>query len=73
MDGENYRLVSALCRNGSAEIQPFLDYALDCAQTEVPDPYYGGPEGFERVMDLVEAASKGLLEDIKKKHLVGHV
>jgi protein-tyrosine phosphatase len=73
MDGENYRLVSALCRSGSAEIQPFLDYAPDCTQTEVPDPYYGGPEGFERVMDLVEAASKGLLEDIKKKHLVGHV
>lgn len=72
MDEENYRLVSALCRSGSAEIRPFLDYALDCAETEVPDPYYGGPEGFERVLGLVEAASEGLLEEIKKKHPTGH-
>jgi protein-tyrosine phosphatase len=34
----------------------------------VPDPYYGGPTGFERVFDLVEAASHGLLEQIRRQH-----
>jgi protein-tyrosine phosphatase len=42
---------------------------LDSAETEVPDPFYGGPQGFERVLDLVEEASEGLLEDIRQRHL----
>jgi len=33
---------------------------------EVPDPYYGGVSGFERVLDLVEEASRGLLETLKQ-------
>jgi protein-tyrosine phosphatase len=32
---------------------------------DVPDPYYGGPEGFEQVLDLVEAACRDLLAEIK--------
>ena len=39
----------------------------------MPDPFYGGSEGFEHVLDLVEAASEGLLEDIKKNHLARRV
>ena len=73
MDEENYRAVAALCREGSAEVRPFLDYAPDRPDTEIPDPFYGGPEGFEHVMDFVEEASEGLLEEIKKKHLAGRV
>ena len=42
------------------KLRLFLEYA-DGAEREVPDPYYGGAAGFERVLDLVEAASKGLL------------
>jgi low molecular weight protein-tyrosine phosphatase len=68
MDEQNYRAVAALCRGGSAVVRPFLDYAPDRPETEVPDPYYGGPEGFEHVLDLVEEASEGLLEEIKRKH-----
>jgi protein-tyrosine phosphatase len=71
MDEENYRAVAALCRQGNAEVRPFLDYAPDRVETEVPDPFYGGGEGFEHVMDLVEAASKGLLQEIKRSHLAG--
>ena len=67
MDEENYRTVCSLCRGG-AVVRPFLDFA-DSPEREVPDPYYGGPEGFERVLDLVEKASEGLLEDIRKRHL----
>ena len=71
MDEENYRAAAALCREGRAEVRPFLDYAPERAETEVPDPFYGGPEGFEHVLDLVEAASEGLLKDIEEKHLTG--
>jgi protein-tyrosine phosphatase len=73
MDEENYRAVSALCREGGAEVRPFLDYAPDRRETEVPDPYYGGPDGFEHVLDLVEEASERLLEEIKEKHLADRV
>ncbi len=68
MDEENYRAVSSLCR-GSAVVRPFLDFAPGSPEREVPDPYYGGPDGFERVIDLVEEASEGLLEDIRERHL----
>ena len=68
MDEENYRAVAGLCR-GSAVVRPFLDFATDSPETAVPDPYYGGPGGFERVLDLVEEASEGLLDDIRKRHL----
>lgn len=69
MDEENKRAVAALCRKGSAKVRPFLDFAPDRPEWEVPDPFYGGPEGFEHVMDLVETASEGLLDEIKKKHM----
>lgn len=39
---------------------------------EVPDPYYGGPEGFELVFDICLSACRGLLDDLRKQyHLVG--
>jgi low molecular weight protein-tyrosine phosphatase len=68
MDEENYRAVASLCR-GSAVVRPFLDFAHDTQEREVPDPFYGGPEVFEHVLDLVEEASEGLLEDIRERHL----
>lgn len=68
MDEDNYRVVAALCR-GSAVVRPFLDFATDSPEREIPDPYYGGPDGFEYVLDLVEEASEGLLEDIRRRHL----
>lgn len=68
MDEENYRVVSSLCR-GSAVVRPFLDFAAGSPEREVPDPYYGGPEGFDHVLDLVEEASEGLLTDIRERHL----
>ena len=43
----------------------FLDFAPHLGLREVPDPYYGGPEGFETVLELVECASEGLLAHIR--------
>jgi protein-tyrosine phosphatase len=68
MDEDNYFVAASLCR-GRAVVRPFLDFAADSPEGEVPDPYYGGPDGFERVLDLVEEASEGLLEDIRERHL----
>ena len=48
-----------------AQLRLFLDFA-ESSEREVPDPYYGGAGGFERVLDLVEDASQGLLAHIRK-------
>ena len=69
MDEENYRAVSAIC-GGSAEVRPFLDFATGSPEREVPDPYFGDPGGFEHVLDLVEEASEGLIEEIRKRYPV---
>lgn len=47
------------------KISLFLEHASG-REDEVPDPYYGGAAGFERVLDLVEEASRGLLETLQK-------
>jgi protein-tyrosine phosphatase len=42
----------------------FLEYAPDLPVRAVPDPYYGGPEGFDIVLDLAERGVRGLLRDL---------
>jgi protein-tyrosine phosphatase len=42
-----------------------LDFAPEAGVREVPDPYYGGPEGFDRVLDLIEASVSGLVVRLK--------
>jgi len=49
------------------KIRRFLEYAPHMGIEDVPDPYYGGPEGFGRALDLIEAASRGLLADALKE------
>ncbi len=46
----------------------FLNYASDTDLMEVPDPYYGGDQGFALVLDLIESASEGLLRDMGFEH-----
>jgi protein-tyrosine phosphatase len=48
-----------------SELRLFLEYAPQLGTSEVPDPYYGGANGFEDVLDLVEAASRGLLQQLR--------
>lgn len=45
----------------------FLDYDEGREEDEVPDPYYGGPQGFDHVLDLVEGAAKGLIMRLTQK------
>jgi len=49
-----------------SKVRLFLEFS-SLQEREVPDPYYGGTAGFERVLDLVEDASRGLLETLSWK------
>ena len=67
MDDDNLRALRD--RSGIVhheKIRLFLEFA-EADTHEVPDPYYGGTAGFERVLDLVETASLGLLAELQKK------
>lgn len=67
MDNDNYAILEALCPPEEMhKLYLFLTFAPDMDVREVPDPYYGGDSGFERVLNLVEAASLGLLAEIKR-------
>jgi len=68
MDREN---LAVLCRRAPEEtherVRLFLEFAPHGELQEVPDPYYGGPNGFEEVLDLVEAAARGLLNYLRQR------
>jgi protein-tyrosine phosphatase len=66
MDRANLaELESRRLAGATAEVALFMGYAPGNEYDEVPDPYYGGVEDFERVLDLCEAASRGLLARLK--------
>jgi protein-tyrosine phosphatase len=67
MDGDNYEILMSSCpEQYKNKIKYFLDYAPHLSSREVPDPYYGGDYGFERVLDMVEDASIGFLASLKE-------
>ncbi len=68
MDHANLSILQRLAPQGS-EPHLFLEYARHHQEHEVPDPYYGGADGFERVLDMVEDAAEGLLQHIRKRHI----
>ena len=70
MDRDNLQILSSLCPAGQEKkLRLLMDFAPDLRTQEVPDPYYGGISGFDRVFDLVEAAAEGLLADIRRRFL----
>ena len=67
MDQENLEwLLSEASDEHHDKIRVYLDYSRQSPGADVPDPYYGGPMGFERVLDLVQEGAEGLLEELKK-------
>jgi len=69
MDRENHGNLMRLCpENYRERIHMFMDFAHDWSNAEVPDPYYGGASGFDRVFDMVESASLGLLAQIQRQN-----
>ncbi|CAN5393186.1 hypothetical protein BH11PSE9_BH11PSE9_01220 [soil metagenome] len=51
--------------DGMDKARLFLDFAPGMSGSEIPDPYYGNIEGFERVLDLCELAASGLLDKLR--------
>ena len=67
MDDDNFASLEAHCpEEYKYKLRHFLDYAPHLQAKEVPDPYYGGSYGFERVLDLVEAASEGFILSLQQ-------
>lgn len=74
MDDENLRNLRDLeerIAEPRATLRLFCDYCRDNAVSDVPDPYYGGSDGFERVLDLLEDGCASLLENWSKGNLPG--
>lgn len=69
MDSDNEQNLLYQCPAEQREkVRRFMSFAPEMNTAEVPDPYYGGAQGFEHVLDLVEAAARGLLQHIRKQH-----
>lgn len=67
MDADNVRaLEDQAPADAHAEVRLFMEFAPEAGVRVVPDPYYGGPEGFDEALDLIEAASEGLLAHLKE-------
>ena len=68
MDNENLATVKTLCNEVryelSSKVRPILSYSNATNADEVPDPYYGGENGFEIVLDLLQDACKGILDEL---------
>ena len=72
MDTANLAILNRLApKESPTQARLFLDYAHHHVEREVPDPYCGGEEGFERVLDMVEDAAAGLLQHIRERHFYG--
>lgn len=68
MDEVNLRVLQRLCpREHAPKLKLFMEFHADPGVREVPDPYYGGTDGFERVLDMVEEASQGLLRHLRRQ------
>lgn len=66
MDEANLSILQDLRpRDAQSHLGLFLEFAESHSEREVPDPYYGGADGFERVLDMVEDAAGGLLRHIR--------
>lgn len=66
MDDDHYRILGRMAPPDKVhKLRMMLSYAKNCVHREVPDPYYGGPDGFELVLDLLEDANMELLAQLK--------
>ena len=68
MDGSNIEDLHDIAPHAARpKIRRFLDYAPQVGTQDVPDPYYGGTEGFNHALDLIEAAAQGLLAELTEE------
>jgi protein-tyrosine phosphatase len=68
MDKENHAHLARVAPPSEGhKLKMMMQYAKGFREIEVPDPYYGGSRGFDLVLDMLEDASRGLLEAIVEK------
>ena len=68
MDRENHENLLDICPDGfEHKVRLFMEFAPTRSEKEVPDPYFGGPAGFDHVLDMIDEAAAGLLDDIRKR------
>lgn len=66
MDQENLNELIRLCpADHTHKLHLFLEFAQGIDRRDIPDPYYGNVEGFERVLDLCEAGARELLDHLQ--------
>ena len=66
MDRDHHSILLRMARPPAArKLKLMMSYARRFKEEDVPDPYYGGPLGFERVLDMLEDAAQGLLESLR--------
>jgi protein-tyrosine phosphatase len=71
MDRENLALLREMCpAQLDHKVGLLLEHAPHLGIEEVPDPYYGGSAGFDRVLDMVLEAAEGLVRDIRTRHIL---
>ena len=66
MDRENLADIQRLNSEPTATVKLLSEYLDDQWPTDVPDPYYGGDEGFEYVLDMVSAACPAILDELQR-------
>ena len=66
MDRDHHAILTRFAPSGAGhKLRMLIEFARRSGVDEVPDPYYGGPDGFELVLNLVEDAAEGLLEHLR--------
>lgn len=66
MDRSHLQQLAQMCPKEHADkVRLFLSFAPHLNLRDVPDPYYGGGDGFERVLDMIEAGSRGVLDHVR--------
>ncbi len=74
MDRQNYRHILSLDPHGEYhhKVRMICDFCQTHLDSQVPDPYYGGKEGFNYVLDLLSDACAGLLQFVRESYLQPH-
>ena len=68
MDSDNLAVLREICPAGHEhKVRLFMEFAPERTEREVPDPYFGTHSGFDRVLDMIEEATAGLLADVSRR------
>ena len=72
MDPQNYDDVTAMAptKKHLQKVKRMTDFCTEMTADYVPDPYYGGDAGFEKVLNILEDACSGVLEMLKRENRI---